>query len=632
MSSSFIAVTLPDIIFNGWRLGRKDILEAKDRGEFDEFTVSSLCADYLRYQLRRYEHEVAAKAQVCPSLVSLSIGRILEALRSSTDLRADVKAVAEDLAPTTLHRVIQDPRIPYVVLRAFESLTSTTIKGRSGDRKSVDIDEAVLAAERHVRSSQFKRTDWYLVSLNDLSCIFGPADATGLLHLNRRSPPKGGFEFLHQKRTKTIRIQGDDATFVKTFDRVTNNTLKGLDWSHVFVAGGMIFRTLLYNGRSSKDFAGDINDCDIDLYLYDLEPEGANRKVAEVYKIWLKNVLNHDVNSSNAPPRHMVVKNAKTINFIPKYPRRRVQIILKLLPSPLDILLNFDLDVCALGFNGSSVLMLPRCARAIETGYSTFTMDLIWGHHLGSRRATQEIRAFKYADRGFGLRILPSYVRSLETDKFGDTASLYQAQPLVLGDGVQCERNGPTRVFQGETGLKSLKRMSYLARTFVHRCYFGPSAILVPSERDGESDEDMLDASDEDTSEENTSEEGTSEEDVSDEDEADDEMVSEEASDGEEAEESLSAEKECAENEGGKPESPGPCDWGPEEDQLCADDCANSDVAPEEAGSYPTIRLYAMDGFSTHAGLPDGSKSLPLFEVLMRHCEAWRLDAVGLAQ
>jgi len=36
--------------------------------------------------------------------------------------------------------------------------------------------------------------------------------------------------------------------------------------------------------------------------------------------------------------------------------------------------------------------MLPRCARALETGYTAFTMDLVYGHHLGDRRATQEMR------------------------------------------------------------------------------------------------------------------------------------------------------------------------------------------------------------------------------------------------
>ncbi|KAL8925779.1 MAG: hypothetical protein Q9208_003276 [Pyrenodesmia sp. 3 TL-2023] len=500
--------------------------------------------------------------------------------------------------------------------------------GSDGDRKLVDIDEAVLAAERYVRSSQIKPSDGYLVTLKDLSRMFGPADAAGLIPLKRKSPPKGGFEFLHQKRKKTIRIQGSDASFVKTFDRVTQDTLKGLDWSHVFVAGGMILNTLLHTDDLSKDIHGDIKDCDIDLYLYDLDPVQANQKVEEIYKVWCTNVLDHDSTSSIPPARHLVVKNAKTINFIPEYPGRRVQIILKLLPSPLDILLNFDLDVCSLGFDGSRVLMLPRCARAIETGYSTFTMDLIWGHHLGSRRETQEIRVFKYADRGFGLRILPSYVRSLAEDKFGDTASLQQLHPFVgtRDDEVERDRNGPTRVFEGETGLKSLKRISYLARKFVHRCYFGPSRVLDHSEhRDGDGLDDLMwgDEFDEDASDE----------DMSEEDETLDDLITEEASDGGEAEENKSPKEQTREHASDKTGFLEPWDHQSEEDQPCIDPCSKADENPVDGlDSCPIIRLCAMDGFSTHRGLPDGPRSLAVFEVLMRHCEAWRLDAVGLAR
>lgn len=60
--------------------------------------------------------------------------------------------------------------------------------------------------------------------------------------------------------------------------------------------------------------------------------------------------------------------------------------------SAAEVLLNFDLDPCAICWNGKEVLMLPRAARALETGYTVFTMDLVHGHHLGDRRATQEVR------------------------------------------------------------------------------------------------------------------------------------------------------------------------------------------------------------------------------------------------
>lgn len=91
-----------------------------------------------------------------------------------------------------------------------------------------------------------------------------------------------------------------------------------------------------------------------------------------------------------------------------KYPIKRIQIVLKLVKNPKEVLLNFDLDPCSLGFDGSELWLLPRAARALESelnrgthlakpnvskaGYSVFTMDLIHGHYLGERRASQESR------------------------------------------------------------------------------------------------------------------------------------------------------------------------------------------------------------------------------------------------
>ncbi|KAJ7760853.1 hypothetical protein DFH07DRAFT_816007 [Mycena maculata] len=68
-------------------------------------------------------------------------------------------------------------------------------------------------------------------------------------------------------------------------------------------------------------------------------------------------------------------------------------------------------------WNGNEFSMLPRAVRALETGYTVFTMNMIQGHYLSERQATQEQRVFKYADRGYGVRILPSYISSLEASK-----------------------------------------------------------------------------------------------------------------------------------------------------------------------------------------------------------------------
>ena len=55
--------------------------------------------------------------------------------------------------------------------------------------------------------------------------------------------------------------------------------------------------------------------------------------------------------------------NGRTIDFIPQYPERRIQIILKFLPSPINILLYFDLDT--LGGRASTKIDVKKLRNLI---------------------------------------------------------------------------------------------------------------------------------------------------------------------------------------------------------------------------------------------------------------------------
>ncbi|KAL9035103.1 MAG: hypothetical protein Q9180_005036, partial [Flavoplaca navasiana] len=143
--------------------------------------------------------------------------------------------------------------------------------------------------------------------------IIGPPDQDGITTFTRDEPPKGGFKFLDQKIKPTMRIVGAD--FKERFDHVTNGCLDGLDWQNVFIAGGMILNTLLHTSRLDKvsdPTPTDVSDCDMDLYLYNLTPEEANRKLEHIYDIWYKNI-----HGSQNDPDQRIVKTSKTITFIP---------------------------------------------------------------------------------------------------------------------------------------------------------------------------------------------------------------------------------------------------------------------------------------------------------------------------
>lgn len=453
-----MSTNLPDFLFSGWRFRQGDITEAKARGDLDGWTVSSLCCAYLKYQLELYEEQRKGNDQEpLPSLALISVRKVFDSLSFSDNVHEELNILA-----TSMHSWIKDVHhAPYLILRLLDISSATDVQGRKDIRKMIDIDEAILAGEQRIRTRQQELDDSYYVTLKDLAIIFGPSDKNGCIDIKRKTPPKGSFEFLDNRRKPAVKIHGSDALFIKTFNRVTKNVLKGLDWKNIFVQGGMVLNTLLHTDPTMDD-DGDVATCDIDLYLYDLAPKEANRKVEEIHKVY----------SSNMKPiaEYVVIKTAKTVSFIPKYPERRLQIVLKLQHTPLESLLRVDLDACAIGFDGAQVFMLPRCARAIETGYNVFTMDLIWGHRMGDRRETQTYRVFKYASRGFGLRILASYVRALEKECSDDIAT------RIFDEGTYPAEEAETRTRStsdfNEPGLKTVRRIARTAHNFVARIYY----------------------------------------------------------------------------------------------------------------------------------------------------------------
>lgn len=473
--------SLPSFVLNGWHLHQGEEGRARVADKLNQFTTSSLAETFMTFQLDKAFAPPNGSVSAA-SLASIAAGKVLENLQDSGDLATDVKTIVENLDSITLRQLLNDPRTPYQLLRTFLTLPQTL---EAEDRRSVDIDEAVLHNELYMRSRDSNGDGKYLVSLEELSQIL-VKDSQNSSHLSftRKDPPKGGLEVLDQLRKTELTLQPNSACYCKVFERITQGILRGLDWNNVLVAGGMALTTLLHTDPSKDDDRA-IRDPDIDLYVYGLGPEDANRKAEEIHDIWVRNL------PATAQPR-LVVKNAKTINLLSSYPNRRIQIVLKLLPSPTDILLNFDLDACSIGFDGSHVIMLPRCARAIETGYSVFTMDLVWGHHLGDRRASQIIRLFKYADRGFGLRILPSYSRSLEEDTLEAAVCKKPESPVSADQTADDEawtqgtwhwsQRDRKPYGRSEPGLKTLKRIAYLGQDFVHRFYFGATPLAISPE------------------------------------------------------------------------------------------------------------------------------------------------------
>ncbi|MCJ1383844.1 hypothetical protein MMC17_006958 [Xylographa soralifera] len=504
MSSSFSSDSsdLSELLTRTWHIDAGEKILARHDLEKQHHTVSSIAEHYLRSRIDHYAIGVADdQAPVTTgavSLVSLAIGKINQALAESDNLQSDIETIAKSLNSTTLCEFLRDGRLPYTVLRAILDLPYETMaRNESGTlEKLQDIDEAVLLNEKYIRTrGPDENADGvHLVSIEDLGMICGsiPSDLATSMAIRRMEPPSGGFECLNEKRERTIEICANSQTYCERFHHLTGDILKGLDWSHVFLAGGMALTALMHTNESTNANSH-IQDCDLDIFLYGLDADQANQKVEEIYSVWKNNLP-----ASNQSI--LVVKNFKTINLIPDYPNRRIQIVLKLFKSPTQVFLGFDLDACAIGFDGVRALMLPRCARAIETGYNVFTMDFVWGHYLKGRNATREARIFKYAERGFGLRILPIYIKSLEEghavapiskiDKATETNESHQgdkskearALPYLPAPCRKFDSRDTYRMPAGpEAGNKTLKRVVYLGQDFTHRFCFGNTPLHYPS-------------------------------------------------------------------------------------------------------------------------------------------------------
>lgn len=177
-----------------------------------------------------------------------------------------------------------------------------------------------------------------------------------------RRAPVTGYTILDARRAKSIDIQPSVERFASTFELLTDGLLKGLNWSNVFVAGGIVLGSLLCIDPA-KD-AERSKHSDIDIYIYGLGPIQANEKIHEIHATWKSNL------SPGAPS--VVLRNSRTITFFSSYPTKRVQIVLKLVKDPKEVLLNFDLDVCSVGWDGQEVWLLPRAARALQSQSSFY--------------------------------------------------------------------------------------------------------------------------------------------------------------------------------------------------------------------------------------------------------------------
>lgn len=315
--------------------------------------MGELAIAAVKLQLEIYEENKEISCRPLTSLFDATVQKLGVLMEDDPE---NVDVIMESFNPALARAVWEWHNSSYSVFCTIRS-RFPHIGEDSVESVPRDVDEWVLKNEDHLRRRLQKNpdTNWAygLVSLDHADTFFSSSSiGDGYREIKRGDID--GFKCLDACRSPTVRIQLDNANYAKSFRQMTERQLEGLDWSHIFVAGGIALGSLFVMDAKEQWKASDI-----DIYIYGLNSMEANKKIEHLFDIFKRNL------PTGAPT--LVIRNSRTVSFLSNYPHRRFQIILKIVKNPAEVLLNFDLDICAVGFDGEKVYMLPRAARALES-------------------------------------------------------------------------------------------------------------------------------------------------------------------------------------------------------------------------------------------------------------------------
>ncbi|KAI9462535.1 hypothetical protein F5148DRAFT_1286433 [Russula earlei] len=215
-------------------------------------------------------------------------------------------------------------------------------------------------------------------------------------------------------RTTRARVVASDADrssamveileiFKKNWGVFTENSLSQLsDWSNVLAARGSVQACLMPPPKVAMATKRTMRkryhekafpSSDVDLLLYDLTTQEAERKIVAIYEA-VRDSVPWDVTC---------IRTKHTVSIHSQYPYRNIQIVLRLYSSPAEILAGFDIDAPCCAYDGNRVWPSPRAI--ISMMRQSLTVDMT------RRSPSYEVRLAKYCSRGFEVYI-PGLKRS----------------------------------------------------------------------------------------------------------------------------------------------------------------------------------------------------------------------------
>ncbi|KAJ3554518.1 hypothetical protein NP233_g12406 [Leucocoprinus birnbaumii] len=203
---------------------------------------------------------------------------------------------------------------------------------------------------------------------------------------------------------ETERRKDGEASMVTDMDEFKKNwaifsegSLSQLaNWNNVIAAGGSVLSSLLPLAPEHKKSKRAIRkyyhsaafpSSDVDLFLWGLTPEQAEKKIVAIYEA-VRDSVPWDVTC---------IRTKHTISIHSQYPYRSVQIVLRLYQSPAEVLAGFDIDAPCCAYDGERVWANPRALMAMIRQCNTVDVT--------RRSPSYEVRLAKYAKRGFEVYV-----------------------------------------------------------------------------------------------------------------------------------------------------------------------------------------------------------------------------------
>jgi hypothetical protein len=206
--------------------------------------------------------------------------------------------------------------------------------------------------------------------------------------------PTSQSQFYPQTGPQVLAEGSNSANFVskhdfnRRFQLHSYGALNYIDWNNVAVAGGCTSNSI--NGEVDVT---NYSDGDVDIFLYGLDENQAREKITELLTDIDRACRDKFSGCTD------ILKNDYVITLTNSNKKElKIQIIYhRLYKCIYEVLAGFDVDSCAVAYDGNEVFLTARSLNAFQT-----RMNVV---DLTRRSPSYEYRMHKYVPRGFGIYI-----------------------------------------------------------------------------------------------------------------------------------------------------------------------------------------------------------------------------------